>query len=121
MGIADALFVERAAMPELVSCPICFDVLQEPKISVCHHVFCDQCWQRVVFSAGGAQLIPCPLCRRELRVASLESAELIGMYIGAQLAVCSDDAHYRCQWRGSCILHSSRYPSLRKRGSELGP
>jgi hypothetical protein len=53
MGIPDDMFVDRAALPEMLMCSICFDVLLEPQVTPCSHVFCAACISQVVPSVDG--------------------------------------------------------------------
>ena len=44
-------------------CPVCFDTLSNPSVTLCGHVFCTECLQTVVKSS---KLYP--ICRRKLTV-----------------------------------------------------
>ena len=75
-----------AALTEMLSsgsdeeCPVCFEPLRQPVITVCSHVFCRPCVSRLLDApaaaprpgpapaADGAQ---CPLCRGPLRAGQL--------------------------------------------------
>ena len=46
-----------------ITCAICFDHYQDPKILPCLHYFCADCLQRLATRVG--QPVPCPECRRE--------------------------------------------------------
>ena len=46
-----------------ITCAICFDHYQDPKILPCLHYFCANCLQRLAARVG--QPVPCPECRRE--------------------------------------------------------
>ena len=46
-----------------ITCAICFDHYQDPKILPCLHYFCADCLQRLAARVG--QPVPCPECRRE--------------------------------------------------------
>ena len=73
-----------AALTEMLSsgsdeeCPVCFEPLRQPVITVCSHVFCKRCVGRLLeagqgpgpaaAAADGAQ---CPLCRGPVRAGQL--------------------------------------------------
>ena len=42
-------------------CPVCFDALRKPSVTLCGHVFCTQCILAVVRSTK-----QCPICRKKL-------------------------------------------------------
>lgn len=42
-------------------CPICFDVLKSPSVTLCGHVFCTECLKEVVKTTK-----QCPICRRKM-------------------------------------------------------
>ena len=46
-----------------ITCAICFDHYQDPKILPCLHYFCADCLQRLATRVG--QPVPCPECRRK--------------------------------------------------------
>ena len=46
-----------------ITCAICFDHYQDPKILPCLHYFCADCLQQMVARVG--QPVPCPECRQE--------------------------------------------------------
>ena len=47
-----------------VTCPVCHDHFQEPKILPCLHYYCKQCIQNLAWRAGN-QPFPCPECRTD--------------------------------------------------------
>ena len=46
-----------------VTCPLCLDILQEPKKLPCDHVYCKACLQRLANRSFNAASIFCPECR----------------------------------------------------------
>ena len=48
-----------------ITCPICQDHFQEPKILPCCHVYCKGCVQRLAWRAGANQPFACPECRSD--------------------------------------------------------
>ena len=48
-----------------ITCPVCQDHFQEPKILPCCHYYCKQCIQKLAMRAGANQPFPCPECRRD--------------------------------------------------------
>ena len=48
-----------------VTCPVCHDHFQEPKILPCLHYYCKACIQRLAWRAGANQPFPCPECRTD--------------------------------------------------------
>ena len=46
-----------------VSCSICFEFLQTPKILPCFHAFCLQCLNRMAAHHAGGGKFKCPTCR----------------------------------------------------------
>ncbi|KAF0293711.1 Helicase-like transcription factor [Amphibalanus amphitrite] len=57
-------------------CPVCFEPLRQPVITVCSHVFCRPCVGRLLDAAAGPRPAAapdpqCPLCRGPLRAGQL--------------------------------------------------
>ena len=48
-----------------ITCPICQDHFQEPKILPCCHYYCKGCIQNLAQKAGTNQPFPCPECRSD--------------------------------------------------------
>ena len=48
-----------------VTCPVCHDHFQDPKILPCLHYYCKQCIQALALRAGANQPFPCPECRSD--------------------------------------------------------
>ena len=48
-----------------ITCPVCQDHFQEPKILPCCHVYCKGCVQRLAWRAGANQPFACPECRSD--------------------------------------------------------
>ena len=58
------LEVKRGVEDE-ITCPICQDHFQEPKILPCCHYYCKGCIQKLALRAGANQPFPCPECRSD--------------------------------------------------------
>ena len=52
-----------SANPAPKRCPICFDSLQNPSVTLCGHVYCTECITTVAKSTK-----QCPICRKKLTV-----------------------------------------------------
>ena len=50
------------AMYEALSCPVCYENLDEPKILTCGHTICEKCLDDIYQSQLRRQLM-CPMCR----------------------------------------------------------
>ena len=48
-----------------VTCPVCQDHFQDPKILPCLHYYCKQCIQALAWRAGADQSFPCSECRSD--------------------------------------------------------
>ena len=48
-----------------ITCPICQDHFDKPKILPCCHYYCKKCIERLVLSAGHNRAFACPECRSE--------------------------------------------------------
>ena len=48
-----------------ITCPVCQDHFQEPKILPCCHYYCKGCIQKLALRAGANQPFPCPECRSD--------------------------------------------------------
>ncbi|KAK7203594.1 helicase-like transcription factor HLTF/DNA helicase RAD5, DEAD-box superfamily, partial [Myxozyma melibiosi] len=51
----------QAAIDENEECPVCFEVLQEPRITLCKHIFCKNCIEETIHMSH-----KCPYCRHLL-------------------------------------------------------
>ncbi|XP_031573018.1 uncharacterized protein LOC116307015 [Actinia tenebrosa] len=50
-------------IPDQVTCPVCLDLLYDPLMCPCSHVFCDSCL-RILNSKSRHSVLRCPLCRK---------------------------------------------------------
>ena len=55
---------------EEVSCSVCMNTFTDPKMLPCLHSFCLHCLNGIQRTSGRRDIIVCPQCRRESRVAS---------------------------------------------------
>ncbi len=49
-------------LSDQLTCPVCLDTYQEPKVLPCLHVFCEACLEKLVSEDGSS--LTCPNCRR---------------------------------------------------------
>ena len=55
----------KQGVEDEITCPVCQDHFQEPKILPCCHYYCKQCIQKLAMRAGANQPFSCPECRRD--------------------------------------------------------
>ena len=55
----------KQGVEDEITCPVCQDHFQEPKILPCCHYYCKQCIQKLAMRAGANQPFPCPECRSD--------------------------------------------------------
>ena len=60
----------------LTSCPICLDTFQDPRSLPCLHTFCLTCIEGVCESRSPRKDVPCPVCRKPVRIPSAGVGEL---------------------------------------------
>ena len=48
-----------------ITCPVCHDHFQDPRILPCCHYYCKHCIQGLVRRTGASQPFPCPECRSD--------------------------------------------------------
>ena len=48
-----------------ITCAVCHDHYQQPKVVPCLHFYCKECILRLALRAGIEQPFPCPECRKE--------------------------------------------------------
>ena len=54
----------RKKVDDNLTCEICHDTYTEPpKLLQCHHVFCKECLERLLYKDCDQSTIPCPTCR----------------------------------------------------------
>ena len=63
-GITQSEEVQKGVEAE-ITCPVCHNQFQEPKILPCCHYYCKQCIQTLAHRAGANNPFPCPECRSE--------------------------------------------------------
>ena len=59
-----------------ITCPICQDFFQEPKILPCFHYYCKKCVQSLAERAGDNQPFACPECRSDAILPQNDSNQL---------------------------------------------
>ncbi|KAF2206071.1 hypothetical protein GQ43DRAFT_436496 [Delitschia confertaspora ATCC 74209] len=68
-GVVDLTEENKAALQQMLKlaiefqedCPVCLDSLKEPVITICAHIFCSACIERVIDTQH-----KCPMCRADL-------------------------------------------------------
>ena len=55
----------KQGVEDEITCPVCQDHFQEPKILPCCHYYCKGCIQKLALRAGANQPFPCPECRSD--------------------------------------------------------
>ena len=60
----------RDKVEEHVTCSICLERLENPKVLPCLHTFCSGCIMKLEKTAGG--FITCPECRLQVKVSNKE-------------------------------------------------
>jgi len=71
---------------DLTTCPICVDMLDNPKSLPCLHAFCLKCLQENFKDACTRDEVPCPVCRREFEI-PLEGLKALQHHFFAQRLV----------------------------------
>ena len=66
----------KQGVEDEITCPVCQDHFQEPKILPCCHYYCKQCIQKLAMRAGANQPFPCPECRRDTLLPQNDSNQL---------------------------------------------
>ena len=64
VGGSHSIEVQKRVEDE-ITCPICQDHFDEPKILPCCHYYCKKCIERLVLRAGHNRAFACPECRSE--------------------------------------------------------
>ena len=59
-----------------ITCPVCHNYFQEPKILPCLHYYCKECIQALAQRAGDNKSFPCPECRRDTILRQNDSDQL---------------------------------------------
>lgn len=95
MGLPDSEFVDAAAISDVLKCPVCFDVFDDPVFCStdddCQHAFCRGC---IVQHLQGSE--QCPTCRAEMQFDDLKSHLLLRNLLDELPVLCP----HRCGWTG---------------------
>lgn len=54
-------------LEELVTCPLCSNVVRKPKLTPCLHTFCCECLKEIARSRPYQTTVACPLCQNDIR------------------------------------------------------
>ena len=63
-------------LEEEITCPVCHDHFQEPKILPCCHYYCKKCIHALARAAGANKPFPCPECRSETLLPQNDPSQL---------------------------------------------
>ena len=55
-------------LEEEITCPLCLDIFEDPKILSCHHIYCKVPCLEGLALRSGSETISCPECRKVTRV-----------------------------------------------------
>ena len=58
--------VAKDVLEKEITCAICHEHYQEPKVLPCCHYYCKQCLRQLALRRGLGQPFPCPECRRDV-------------------------------------------------------
>jgi hypothetical protein len=58
----------KLADRSLLECPICRDLLNDPRLVSCLHTFCAGCLKSYVSTFADRRTIPCPVCRTTIEL-----------------------------------------------------
>ena len=90
---------------DILECPICYGILQDPVNGRCGHVFCNIC---ITTTFGNHTNAPCPICRKTLEKAQLFPNLIARHFIGQCRVTCpyaisankSGLSEESCTWHG---------------------
>ena len=68
-GGGDLLSLSVQKLDEELTCPVCHEHFEEPKVLPCLHCYCKKCVAALIDRAAEGQPINCPECRRDVQVA----------------------------------------------------
>lgn len=60
--------VDLEKLDELLECPLCLEMCEDPKTLPCHHWYCAPCLERVVRNLPPEGWFPCPNCRTDVQI-----------------------------------------------------
>ena len=89
-----------------VQCPLCMEVLQEPKRLPCEHVFCVHCLDKLLLRSTDGALI-CPVCRNRIPLQDRDSKQF-----STSLVVVRLIDMYRESLKEQCTPKASDEPSI---------
>lgn len=106
-SVAEPVESAASTMPEL-SCPVCLEIMLQPKCLSCGHSLCAKCVKQIAARSSRSILLldspatfECPLCKLETRVAANEDLPTNFALRGRQLGDSSRDftgAHLIQRW-----------------------
>ncbi|KAJ7913772.1 hypothetical protein B0H13DRAFT_1873630 [Mycena leptocephala] len=105
--------------PSTLRCPICFDTVCRPVVTLCLHVFCDEC----IYKSLRDSSLACPLCRASIPQPPEPDAILEGYLERAVaegiVAVPSGGRSSPYTWRDVEFSRSYRFEEVRKRRHKM--
>lgn len=57
-------------MEEELTCAVCAEQFEEPKLLPCHHYYCKKCVAALLASSKHGHVISCPECRHQTEIAN---------------------------------------------------
>ena len=87
------------AVTRSLQCPICLELMTEPKLLSCSHTFCQSCLTDLLASKAGSNSITCPVCRSETEV---ENGDVSNLKTNIPLKSLIDDVKDKGQQCGIC-------------------
>jgi hypothetical protein len=64
----------KSALEEILTCPICLDLLQIPVLLSCPHSMCMHCAQSMLSAQKGKKAVLCPQCKAQTTTIGSEDA-----------------------------------------------
>lgn len=116
MGLPDSDFVDSSAISDVLKCPVCFEVFDDPVFGStedeCQHAFCRSCIEQTLEVSE-----QCPTCRAEVHFEDLKPHWVLRNLLDELPTLCQR----RCGWTGrrdARAAHCGTCPLLRLERAE---